>query len=359
MPKEELKSKRGITLVALVVTIVIMLILVGVTVSQALHGGLFGTTKQATKKYNIEALKEEVETSYTLYNQNKKNKKTLKEYFMEDLGIEEDKIIEYKVADAVAFWYKEHPIVIDNNEHRIVSIGGEIVTSDKYGDIYDDLLNEGKYVYFTKQCVDYYNWGKAKPYRENIITAFFDVNITTTAVRSFLGASSLENLYLNDGLLSIKSLFVRDCTNLKRVVLPSSVTCLEDSAFQTSGLVSITIPPSISSFGSRIFNGCNSLITVCLNDSISYIPGGFVYGCAKLENIYIPKSVTRIEGEAFYNSGLKKVYYGGASLEEWNNIQVDRANQPLSNAKKYWYSEKKPQEEGNFWHWVGEEMIEW
>ena len=75
MPKEELKSKRGITLVALIITIVIMLILVGVTVNVSLHGGLFKTTKQATKKYNIEVLKEEVETSYTLYNQNKNNKR--------------------------------------------------------------------------------------------------------------------------------------------------------------------------------------------------------------------------------------------------------------------------------------------
>ena len=47
MSKEKLKTKRGITLIALVITIVVMLILVGVTVNIALNGGLFSTTKQA------------------------------------------------------------------------------------------------------------------------------------------------------------------------------------------------------------------------------------------------------------------------------------------------------------------------
>ena len=43
-----MKSKKGITLIALVITIVVMLILVGVTVSVSLNGGLFSTAKEAT-----------------------------------------------------------------------------------------------------------------------------------------------------------------------------------------------------------------------------------------------------------------------------------------------------------------------
>ncbi len=48
MSKEKLKTKRGITLIALVITIIVMLILVAVTVTVALNGGLFSTAKKAT-----------------------------------------------------------------------------------------------------------------------------------------------------------------------------------------------------------------------------------------------------------------------------------------------------------------------
>ena len=42
-----MKGQKGITLVALVITIIVMLILVGVSVTVALNGGLFTTAETA------------------------------------------------------------------------------------------------------------------------------------------------------------------------------------------------------------------------------------------------------------------------------------------------------------------------
>lgn len=42
-----MKGQKGITLVALVITIIVMLILVGVSVTIALNGGLFDTANSA------------------------------------------------------------------------------------------------------------------------------------------------------------------------------------------------------------------------------------------------------------------------------------------------------------------------
>ena len=53
-----MKGQKGITLVALVITIIVMLILVGVSVTVALNGGLFDTAKDATEKTDA-ALTEE------------------------------------------------------------------------------------------------------------------------------------------------------------------------------------------------------------------------------------------------------------------------------------------------------------
>ena len=66
MLRNELSKKRslqekGITLIALVVTIIILLILAGVTISQITgNEGLFQRTKQAAEQYEKESLREEM-----------------------------------------------------------------------------------------------------------------------------------------------------------------------------------------------------------------------------------------------------------------------------------------------------------
>ena len=47
---QPLTSKMGITLIAIIITVIIMIILLGVTVTGAINGGLFGITKEAAKK---------------------------------------------------------------------------------------------------------------------------------------------------------------------------------------------------------------------------------------------------------------------------------------------------------------------
>ena len=50
-----MKGQKGITLVALVITIIVMLILVGVSVTVAIQGGLFTTAKDAANNTEVEA----------------------------------------------------------------------------------------------------------------------------------------------------------------------------------------------------------------------------------------------------------------------------------------------------------------
>ena len=53
-----MKSQKGITLIALVITIIVMLILVGVTITMAVNGGLFENAQDAGRKTNT-AINEE------------------------------------------------------------------------------------------------------------------------------------------------------------------------------------------------------------------------------------------------------------------------------------------------------------
>ena len=55
-----MKSQKGITLIALVITIIVMLILVAVTITLAVNGGLFDYAKTAGERTNEAAQNEQV-----------------------------------------------------------------------------------------------------------------------------------------------------------------------------------------------------------------------------------------------------------------------------------------------------------
>ena len=56
-----MKNKSGITLIALIITIIVMLILVGVTVTVAINGGLFEKAKEAAKGTTMARVKEQIQ----------------------------------------------------------------------------------------------------------------------------------------------------------------------------------------------------------------------------------------------------------------------------------------------------------
>ena len=54
-----MRGQKGITLVALVITIIVMLILVGVSITIAMNGGLFDTARSAATNTNTAAKAEQ------------------------------------------------------------------------------------------------------------------------------------------------------------------------------------------------------------------------------------------------------------------------------------------------------------
>ena len=58
-----MKNSKGITLIALIITVIVMLILVGVTVNLVAQGGIFGKGDNAAKSTQIEADKEQIQAA--------------------------------------------------------------------------------------------------------------------------------------------------------------------------------------------------------------------------------------------------------------------------------------------------------
>lgn len=119
--------------------------------------------------------------------------------------------------------------------------------------------------------------------------------------------------------------------NLTYVVIPESITSIEDGAFQESGITSIEIDNNVRSIGNNVFQGCKELTSAVIGNSVTYM-GDAVFescenlffvllsygitdlrystfsGCYGLTNIEIPNTVTSIDSYAFMNcTGLSSV----------------------------------------------------
>ena len=79
--KEKLKKSSGITLIALIITIIVMLILVAVTINLATDGGLFTKSRKATRDTEEQAIYDQIVSAMELKDDGKINPRDTFESF--------------------------------------------------------------------------------------------------------------------------------------------------------------------------------------------------------------------------------------------------------------------------------------
>ena len=91
-----------------------------------------------------------------------------------------------------------------------------------------------------------------------------------------------------------------DCTSLTSIEIPSNVTEIGNRAFDgCTSLTSIEIPSSVEAIFEYAFAGCTSLTSIKIPDGVKIINYGTFNSCTSLTSIEISSSVTEIRREAF------------------------------------------------------------
>ena len=100
------------------------------------------------------------------------------------------------------------------------------------------------------------------------------------------------------------------CSGLISLTIPSSVTSIGEAAFNgCSGLTSLTIPSSVTSIGDGTFRGCSGLTSLTISSGVTSIGIGAFDGCSSLTSLTIPSSVRSIGASAFVSCyGLNSIY---------------------------------------------------
>lgn len=301
---KKLKNKNGVTLIALAVTIIIMLILAGATISILTgNSGITTNASKAKTKSYLADIKEE----YELY---------LSEKRMDD---------EY---DLDTLYANDKTIRYEGNE---VGTGiAEICSSIKKGDEKKFEIIKGK-IYYVSQD-------------KNVIPIAVELGFSINPYEITDGGvlkSSSMNLYLvdNDGHLDLseyegkiktieagafsKVEIESGINPLQSIVLPKGITTIGDDAFSyNTSLTSIEIPDTVTYIGDYCFSGCNRLQKIKLSKKIQTINQRLLQGCSSLTEIEIPEGVKSIGYAAFISCNKLTTITLPASLTSFNGTAI-------------------------------------
>lgn len=87
-------------------------------------------------------------------------------------------------------------------------------------------------------------------------------------------------MFIDDGAFS-------NCTALRSIDIPNSVSSLNIAAFQRcSNLVDVHMPSSLVAINEYAFDRCSSLSSVVIPEGVTHIGADAFIGCTNVANVY-------------------------------------------------------------------------
>ena len=300
------KNNRGVTLIALVVTIIVLFILAGISLSTLTgENGIIKNAQKAEKTTKLSGYQEQVK----LYIQNKQiensnfNKQSLmagKDYlnyntknetekgniktiiptitneYLEKLEIVKGELLintknktEIEIAQTVGIEVNPYDITEDG---ELQSSNGNLLLVDSTGTltIPDSVTKIGEGAFANL---------------EGLKTIIIPGSVREIAKNAFTNNKTLEKVIIKEGLEKIGEIAFGDCTNLKTVEMPNSIIEIEKNAFR----------------------GCIELQKINIPNKLKNIRPYTFYECKKLSNIVIPNSVEKIWQFAFFKTDIEEI----------------------------------------------------
>ncbi len=316
------KHTSGITLIALVVTIIVLLILAGISITMLSgENGILQAAKNASIKTKEASAKEEVslawiecETEYKLGELSREEAFSKENMNRHLNNIGEIIDLAYNEAGKSAVQYRSN---IQNAEYFFeignlgeISIGNEFSV---YNSKMEELYNKGWSVGATSSGYIAADYSEMKLYT-------LDSSFNTT---------NTETLTPSDvSLFTVNNEKITATTATGVVIIPDNInaTSIAASAFKSkTGITRIILPPSITtiadgtSTSTGAFCGCTGLVDFAFSKNLTKIGNYAFYGCTKIANIDLPNTITTLGTYAFYNCKLINKIVIPRSISSLNN----------------------------------------
>ncbi len=97
---------------------------------------------------------------------------------------------------------------------------------------------------------------------------------------------------------------------------PAALTSIGNSAFTNTPITSVTVPESVTSLGTNVFQNCKSLTEAYLPGSVTTPGAGTFYGCTELRHVTLSEGMTTVSQNMFRDcNNLEKIVAAGEESE--------------------------------------------
>ena len=332
-------KENGITLVALVITIIVLLILAGVTISYVTNNGIINKTKLAMNDYeNAHETKQEIIGEIDEYNKQEVDPEPVYNEEGAEDNIAPSDLFEYEIINdgSIASTYMQN---LPTKTARITGV------NPKYIDIKMD------YGYYSRNW--YYNIKYSGitdvlviPYQVELdengkVTDNGEMYKITEVDLSVRGDYYKNDIYYGSSFPSIKKVIYpntvekitirKDVGNStgyilnkpSEIILPKNLKSIGYFALADCNYSYIEIPDSVTSIGERAFLNCDSLSNIEIPNGVTSIGEGTFYSCSSLDKIIIPETIEYIGAETFGAWTSDQTIYFECSEEDSKNWDPD------------------------------------
>lgn len=323
-----MQKKRGITLIALVITIIVLLILAGVTiVTLTGDNGILTRTSQSKFVNELSQLQEELALFHA-----EQTTQSLGEYQENSLTAGKERLSYNTKSEEGGNIKTVLPSIPDKYLNRIEILKGELLFSSQ----------EEKEIEWAKSlsiAVNPYQVenGVLESANENLLLVDQNGNITIPANVTEIGNgafsnvsglknivipgnvkkignnafsynSYLETVMIEEGVEEIGTLAFAFCFNLKQVSIADSVNSIGTQGFYSdTSLEQIKLPANLKTLNNFVLASCHKVKEIILPEDLKTINNGAISGTF-IEEIEIPRKVQAIAATAFSScTNLKRI----------------------------------------------------
>ncbi len=297
-----LKKEKGITLLALIITIIVLLILAMVSIKLVKDGAIIQHAKNATSIYSDEQIIEKVKLAYSA---------TKLDSISAKYGFWSSEF-ENKLRENIQKSFPDSKVEVkqdkDDDENRIYSVIIDdlelIITED--GKVSKNITIEsllakynGRWIFAEgdERMVLYYGKGPSilnlqeemqvvhlDENKKQIVSENEKINLLTDNVTiSFFSSVGVEEINMNNLAVTLERDAFENCSDLKEIKNWSNAKVEADES------------------GDKYlyFSGCEKIESIILPNDVNSVEGYAFEQCTNLKSVNIPNNVTKISEYAF------------------------------------------------------------
>ena len=307
--QKKTKENIGITLIALVITIIVLLILAGITIS-ALSGDNGILTNASKAKYATEL------SQYNEELQIFKSNKVLENMDFEGGSlVSAENSLDYntKPAEETGNIYNVIPSLKGSHfDGKLEVIKGELLlnSQDKAE------IEVAQSVGIAVNPYEITDEGELVSSNGNLLLMDEETgalrlpeSVTSIGEGAFSNLEGLKTIIIPGTVKEIKRDAFRNNKDLETVIMEEGVEIIGVHAFSyCNNLKRVDMPESLKEIGQSAFYTCTNLKEIVIPENVAKIQYWTFSGCYNLENIQLPNGLISIEGAAFAgNNSLKKI----------------------------------------------------